>query len=466
MNKKGINIRNEVKGITLIALVVTIVVLLILAGVSISMLVGENGLIIKASEASEGTKKANAEEQVQIAVTGSIGTDGKINNSDLKTNLDNIKNISGVPEDKIEDSDFPLTVTVDGYEVTINKNGEIHKTVASTIEEAKKDNVVFSKNTQITDEYGNSIKIPAGFKITNDSGNTVNEGIVIEDVSNGGEGNQFVWIPVGEVYTDVERSEENKKIIELKRYSFSNDGAFSEFVYSSSNINTSFYEYENDTDTSLYNNAIAKDLKDFKEKAVQNHGYYIGRYEVGITGNYELNTNNTNKEGNWSGYTGGIAVVQKNKQVYNYVTQKKASEISKNMYQNKSFESDLMNSYAFDTAIVFIQTCSTDKFAEKYSVQSGQASSYLVKNTGTAQLYYNDGKEDKQCNIYDLAGNCVEWLTSTYSNLEYPNTFKGGTAHGYYISGTPDMVFNANKYYSWSIFVANEDISFRTILYL
>ena len=47
--------KNKEKGITLIALVVTIVVLLILAGVSISMLTGENGIITQAQDAKLAT---------------------------------------------------------------------------------------------------------------------------------------------------------------------------------------------------------------------------------------------------------------------------------------------------------------------------------------------------------------------------------------------------------------------------
>ena len=54
------------KGITLIALVVTIVVLLILAGISISMLTGQNGILNRASEAKEKTEKAQADEEETI----------------------------------------------------------------------------------------------------------------------------------------------------------------------------------------------------------------------------------------------------------------------------------------------------------------------------------------------------------------------------------------------------------------
>lgn len=55
-------------GITLIALVITIIVLLILAGVSIAMLTGENGILNKATTATTRTKEAEAEESVKLAV--------------------------------------------------------------------------------------------------------------------------------------------------------------------------------------------------------------------------------------------------------------------------------------------------------------------------------------------------------------------------------------------------------------
>ena len=57
------------KGITLVALVVTIVVLLILAGVSIAMITGSNGLFTKSSEAGVKTEAAEVKENVELAIS-------------------------------------------------------------------------------------------------------------------------------------------------------------------------------------------------------------------------------------------------------------------------------------------------------------------------------------------------------------------------------------------------------------
>ena len=66
-------------GITLIALVVTIVVLIILAGITISTLTGENGIINKAQRASWETKYAQAKEEILLAVNAAKSDSGKMN---------------------------------------------------------------------------------------------------------------------------------------------------------------------------------------------------------------------------------------------------------------------------------------------------------------------------------------------------------------------------------------------------
>ena len=113
-------------GITLIALVITIIVLLILAGISIATLTGENGLLTKANTAKTETSKASAKEKVQIAVMGSYDNKGEIDNNALKTNLENVEGIdkTTIP-DTITDSSFSITVKVDGYEVIIEEDGKV-----------------------------------------------------------------------------------------------------------------------------------------------------------------------------------------------------------------------------------------------------------------------------------------------------------------------------------------------------
>ena len=98
-------------------------------------------------------------------------------------------------------------------QVTIGSRTIVFGTVEPTkseVEEAIEKGMELSTtdNITVTDAYGNSITVPAGFKIvcdkTTNYASTVDKGIVVEDVSNG---NQFVWIPVGTVYTNVEKTE-------------------------------------------------------------------------------------------------------------------------------------------------------------------------------------------------------------------------------------------------------------------
>ena len=115
------------KGITLIALIITIIVLLILAGVAIATLTGDNGILIKATEASKKTGQAKAEEQVKLAVAASIGIDGNINMSDLNDNLGNIEGLTHEGESIAENpiKSLAATVVVDGNNVIIRKDGSV-----------------------------------------------------------------------------------------------------------------------------------------------------------------------------------------------------------------------------------------------------------------------------------------------------------------------------------------------------
>ena len=98
----------ESKGITLIALVITIIVLLILAGVTIATLTGDNGILTKAGDAKTQTEQAKEDENLKIAIAGSYGTDGKLNLKDLKDNLKNQGILTNSNEFPSETTGFPF----------------------------------------------------------------------------------------------------------------------------------------------------------------------------------------------------------------------------------------------------------------------------------------------------------------------------------------------------------------------
>ena len=78
------------KGITLIALVVTIIVLLILAGISITMLTGQNGILNRTNEAQEKTKVAQIDEIVKVSVINAASQgQGNLTDLNLKKALNN-----------------------------------------------------------------------------------------------------------------------------------------------------------------------------------------------------------------------------------------------------------------------------------------------------------------------------------------------------------------------------------------
>ena len=123
---KKINLKNS-KGITLIALVVTVIVLIILAGISISLVLGENGIITKARDARKNTDVSNEKEQIKLQVMGSINENGLINAKSVKDNINNhIAGASATTTISDSGDEFPIIVefanTGNKYEVTEKGN--------------------------------------------------------------------------------------------------------------------------------------------------------------------------------------------------------------------------------------------------------------------------------------------------------------------------------------------------------
>ena len=111
------------KGITLIALVITIIVLLILAGVAISMLSGENGILTQAQQAKSKTEKTSTLEQVRLAAVSALTVgEGKIEGEKALEELNKGLKEAGY---KGTVAEFPATIEIDGTEYTIEKSGKV-----------------------------------------------------------------------------------------------------------------------------------------------------------------------------------------------------------------------------------------------------------------------------------------------------------------------------------------------------
>ena len=328
-----------------------------------------------------------------------------------------------------ENAEIEQAQTLSEYEKELNRytaqeltNDMIDKVLSTT------------ENKVLKDSKGNIFTVPAGFKVTNDA-ITVDQGIVIEDATESAtKGSQFAWIPVG----TITKSDGTTTTITLGRYDFAEDGIATTY--------SGMYVEEDANDTSTLKNiegkSIAKNITDFKNSVLINGGYYIGRYEARTT------TVRNDK---------GDALTQITEKatdpIYNYVIQQQAAQQSQGMYTSNEFTSDLMNSYAWDTATLFLQSCGTNK---KYSRQ-GRGENTSILQTGTNALTETK-KVDKQCNVYDMSGNVFEWTTEMSDDSYSPCVRRGGYYdydYGYTSYRDKNLTSHSNVY-----------IGFRPILYL
>ena len=111
----------ERKGITLIALVITIIVLLILAGVSIAMLTGQNGILTQAQKAKTTTENKSAEEKVKLAVMAARSQSEDASLDLEKLTAEVTTNYGG----QVDGGAFPVTVTIDGKSFTVDNDGNV-----------------------------------------------------------------------------------------------------------------------------------------------------------------------------------------------------------------------------------------------------------------------------------------------------------------------------------------------------
>ncbi len=338
-------------------------------------------------------------------------------------------------KNKTENSEKEQQTILGEYEKALNKNS------AEKLTTDKMNKVLSTKkNTLMKDENENIFTVPAGFKIvvdeTTNHAVTVDKGIVVEDTTLNDDGtktstngSQFVWIPIG----NIKKSNGTTVTINLNRYIFDEEGIA--IAQDEKAINTGGkYNYQ-EIDTNSYGKGIAKSITNFKTSANKNGGFFLGRYEA-----------RRNSDGNLTESATDI--------VWNDITQPNATIQAQNMYNKTyTFTSDLINSYAWDTSVLFLQSCGNNV---KYSRQNSLNTS--ISNRGTNDFNYI-GTKDIQCNIYDMASNLREWTTENYVGATYPCVYRGGTyeKNDYYTS----IRYSASNTDGYS-----ENLGFRVILYL
>ena len=404
------------RGVTLIALVVTIVVMLIIAGISMSMLLDNNGILSQTINAKKQTEYENAKEKLEICVMNNIAKNINIDVGQLKEDIE-------VQNNKEQ---FPLKVKLDNKFFILTGDGNIYD-IVNINEATLKDMFSKRENYAIEDEYGNIMIIPSGFRIVIDSTtsyqkNTINvtKGIVIED----SEENQFVWVPVGDVYTDKDGSDIQS--IKLSRYLYGKlwktyidkDGNTIKIDAVSKEgtpIDMGDKEIEDrylELESSSYGNTTDKEINLYKKSVLDNGGYYFGRYEA--------RDGDTITPRNSKSPSSNKLVVNKNNYAYNYISQDNAFRLSSEMYHSTNFKSTLLNSYAWDTALLFVQTFDDRNETGKYFDVRGK---YLSDNYNT-----KGNINDKICNIFDMCGNYLEWSTETNNQENLPCVLRGSNA--------------------------------------
>jgi len=277
-------------------------------------------------------------------------------------------------------------------------------------------------------------------------------------------------VPIGDIKNDAVENTSNKTNIKLGRYSNFGTGANATpaqearrdipnneppvpistyFFEISSNFPGGTYSGTTYSAASGYGNTKATNLTEWINGALDNGGYYIARYEASYdgAGTMALSQQSLSASENAPSQRGAL---------WNNVTQPKAAEVSKAMYvrtEEGEFYSDLINSYAWDTALIFIQAYSGKN---TYAAQGSQNKSSIAISGE------RESGKDKVCNIYDMSSNVYEWTTETSNDttasiLAGPCVPRGSA---YNSSMTPPRERTSIRVSDYS-----GQLSFRTTLY-
>ena len=496
---------NNKKGITLIALVVTVVVLIILAGVSINAVLGDNGIIKKANQAASVTKEAEVKEAINRTILEFYLT------NDYETLEDFLKAKAedGSIDSVTKNADGTLTVKKGNYSVTVeNKTnssggggsggstGGETQTPEITVGEIKVVADSTGTGSAITDAnsvyLGNTLYITFSHSIT--GGTTVVDKTIPYAVTKNGtytftvtgtvngksytknvsvEVNQFkdvyeymqtntkvtysdgdVWIPEGfKIAKDSASTVQGGVVIE--------DKDLNQFVWvpvaTLADYKRTWYtEYDS---FSSYSEALPEDEKTSVERY---KGFYIGRYEAG---DKESTVAKTLRSSNDVTKT---VTIKANQAPYNNVRRTQAVSLAEGFATKQGYKAKtkLVSSYAWDTTIAFLQKVNSDYGNSSEEGNYKDTTFPYTDITGASQTKASNsqvlvptGQTTPVCNIYDMGGNVWEWTTESCSDTSSPYARRGG----YYDSFFATYPAGFRDGYSDR---ANDIIGFRLTLFM
>ena len=431
--KSNAKLYKQEKGITLIALVVTIVVLLILAGVSISLVLNNNGVISKAKNAKNQYAEAQTNDEKQL------------------------NEVSDWIDTKVGDSTGGGT----GSDTKVPE--------AATAETAP----YFPDNT-FTKKEG-----------------TIDKGLVIQDSV----GNEYVWVVVPKtLYANTSynsngakkpTSSEDYSNIEYCLQQYTNvyrNGTSNSDTYYADTANEGWF-----ADETEYNIAKNKMLKSVYE----NGGFYVGRYEAGIatTGTNRKSNTDKNADGKYTvTETMPTPITQANAYPYTYVTRTQAQKLAEKVNSGNKTSSlmfgvqwDLVLAFMAkdtakitDTSILTSNSTTIGNYTNNLWTIKNEKAKYSSDNGKTFTACPNPYKKESNSdillttgadssfsvqNIYDIAGNVFEWTLESTSSTNLPCAGRGGC---YYYAGSDNPASNRNRYRTTN---SNNNIGFRVSLY-
>ena len=406
------------KGITMISLVITIVVMTILATIIVRVVSKEDTSIEESKNANEKVRLVSVEKARDMWIIND--KEGKYEIEEVIKNLNEDKLITKAEEREIrEKREVVIAGKTVSFKIEDNKGDQDNTSPHKNIEPG----VIATENQKYIEKDENSkiervAVIPKGFCVVKESSgltHSIPEGLVIsdkanDDLNNSQQGNQFVWIPVDKLKFEEEFSR-----------GFWGDKESEKSKYNEVNRDGSNPIIE-ETDITK------REAREMYRSVKQNGGFYIGRYEAGSNLKwFEIGTRKTLvKKG---AYVNTFDYICWGDNIKADTTGDYALSKSRDFYKrdnsNYGAVSTLCYGVQWDAALRFITTSvdhikdQNQKEKQKNYAKDSSGMGFYGKATSQNMARAGSSEDYKVNNIYDMAGNAWEWTMEIMKNDEY-----------------------------------------------